>query len=73
MLGIIKEINQLDIAISLPGLLTGYIHISQISDKVSRLLTKQLKSEDEDGEVSKSCVISTLHLFIIYTLQLEQL
>ncbi|EDV20036.1 uncharacterized protein TRIADDRAFT_61471 [Trichoplax adhaerens] len=50
VLGIVKEINPVDITVSLPGLLTGYIHITQMSSQMTQLLTRQLKSTELDGE-----------------------
>ncbi|KAJ3136886.1 rRNA biogenesis protein rrp5 [Geranomyces variabilis] len=47
MIGVIKEINDLDIAISLPDQLTGYVSITEISDYVTQQVEKAAGDDDE--------------------------
>ncbi|KAJ3043804.1 Protein RRP5 [Rhizophlyctis rosea] len=50
LLGCIKEINDLDLAVSLPNQLTGYVSITEISDHISAQVEKAANDEDEDED-----------------------
>ncbi|KAI9106108.1 hypothetical protein DFS34DRAFT_47062 [Phlyctochytrium arcticum] len=50
LLGCIKEVNDLDLAISLPDQLTGYVSITEISDEISALVEKAANAGDESGD-----------------------
>ncbi|OZJ06201.1 hypothetical protein BZG36_00854, partial [Bifiguratus adelaidae] len=51
ILGCISSIHDLDMAVSLPNHLTGYVAITEISDKISKLVEKAAAAdEDEDME-----------------------
>ncbi|KAI8821806.1 uncharacterized protein EV422DRAFT_495369 [Fimicolochytrium jonesii] len=59
LLGCIKEINDLDIAISLPDQLTGYVSITEISDYITAQVEKAAgdnedSEEDEEEESEES-------------------
>jgi rRNA biogenesis protein RRP5 len=50
ILGIIKEIHDLNLCISLPNNLTGYVSIAEISDELSDILEKIANEEEEEDE-----------------------
>ncbi|KAJ3156683.1 rRNA biogenesis protein rrp5 [Geranomyces michiganensis] len=54
MIGAIKEINDLDLTISLPDQLTGYVSITEISDYVTAQVEKAAGDDDgsDDEDVS---------------------
>ncbi|TPX58764.1 hypothetical protein SpCBS45565_g07918 [Spizellomyces sp. 'palustris'] len=50
LLGSVKEINELDLAVSLPGQLTGYVSITEISDAITAQLQKAVGDDEESGD-----------------------
>ena len=50
ILGQVSQINELDLAISLPNNLTGYVPITSISDKLTRRIEAAAAAEDSDNE-----------------------
>ncbi|KAJ3411723.1 hypothetical protein HDV05_001783 [Chytridiales sp. JEL 0842] len=49
-LGIIKEINDLDLVVSLPNQLTGYVSITEISEPITKLVEKAAAQDDDDDK-----------------------
>ncbi|KAJ3021566.1 Protein RRP5 [Thoreauomyces humboldtii] len=61
MIGCVKEINDLDIAISLPDQLTGYVSIAEISEYVTKAVEKAAEDDsDEDDEGNEDAGIPEL-------------
>ncbi|KAI4119545.1 MAG: hypothetical protein LQ345_000542 [Seirophora villosa] len=50
VLGQVSQINQYDLALSLPNNLTGYIPITSISDQLSKHVEKLAEQEEEDAQ-----------------------
>lgn len=48
LLGVVKQVNELDIAIALPNQLTGYVSITEISDKITALVELVANADEED-------------------------
>ncbi|KAJ3175830.1 rRNA biogenesis protein rrp5 [Geranomyces variabilis] len=64
MIGVIKEINDLDVAISLPDQLTGYVSITEISDYVTQQVEKAA-GEDDDSDAEDVSVPELQELFTV--------
>ena len=53
MLGVIREVNEYDMVISLPNGLSGFVHITHINEKITERLKEVLKADDsKDSEVT---------------------
>jgi rRNA biogenesis protein RRP5 len=50
LVGAVKEINELDIVVSLPNQLTGFVSITEISDLITQKVSLVAKAEDDDDE-----------------------
>ncbi|CZT03246.1 related to ribosomal RNA processing protein RRP5 [Rhynchosporium agropyri] len=50
VLGQVSQINELDIALSLPNNLTGYVPITSISDKITQRIEATIAADEEDDE-----------------------
>ncbi|KAL8637817.1 MAG: hypothetical protein Q9228_004959 [Teloschistes exilis] len=48
VLGQVSQINQHDIALSLPNNLTGYIPITSISDRLTEIVEKKVEDQEDD-------------------------
>ena len=49
VLGAIREVNEYDMAISLPNGLGGFVHITNINEKITKRL-KNILEADESGD-----------------------
>jgi rRNA biogenesis protein RRP5 len=65
LFGVIKKLNQLDIEISLPNQLTGYINITEISDRMTELVETSM---DGEGELPELDLIYHIGQPLIFTL-----
>lgn len=65
ILGAIKEINELELVISLPNGLTGFVSITEISEEISKIAEK-VANDDEDEVMfnEKIYIIIILFMFI---------
>ena len=54
VLGAIREVNEYDMAISLPNGLGGFVHITNINEKITERL-KNILEVDESGNTGVSC------------------
>lgn len=59
VLGQVSEINRLDIALSLPDNLVGYVPITSISSQITKQLEDFDESEDEDEEEEEGITVGT--------------
>ena len=50
LLGAVKEVNELDVAVSLPNGLSGFVHITRINEKITASLKGELQAADTDVE-----------------------
>ncbi|XP_068709241.1 protein RRP5 homolog [Montipora foliosa] len=50
VLGVIKEVNEFDLAISLPNGLTGFVSITDINDKVTEKLQEELQAKNSEDD-----------------------
>ena len=52
VLGAVKEVNELDVTMSLPDGLTGFVHITNINEKITEIISGGVTHHavDEDGE-----------------------
>lgn len=50
LVGAVKEINELDLVISLPNQLTGFVSITEISDLITQQVSRVAKADDNDEE-----------------------
>ncbi|KAH9270947.1 hypothetical protein BASA83_006903 [Batrachochytrium salamandrivorans] len=50
MIGVIREINSLDLAVSLPNQLTGFVSLTEISEYISNQVEAAVDSDDEDDD-----------------------
>jgi rRNA biogenesis protein RRP5 len=51
-LGSVERINSIDVALSLPNNLTGFVPITQISDKVTKRVEEMVEDSEEENENS---------------------
>ena len=73
VLGVIKDVNEFDLAISLPNGLTGFVSITDINDKVTEKLQEELQaknSQDDEVSLTGSQLINGLFL-TVYTILLS--
>ncbi|KAI4197457.1 MAG: hypothetical protein LQ350_005896 [Teloschistes chrysophthalmus] len=65
VLGQVSQINQYDIAMSLPNNLTGYIPITSISDRLTGIVEKKVEDqEDDNGEAENKDIDLNTHFHI---------
>ena len=50
ILGAIREVNEYDMAISLPNGLSGFVHIMHINEKITERLKEVLQTDDADSK-----------------------
>ena len=50
VLGAIREVNEYDMAISLPNGLSGFVHITHINEKITERLKEVLQADDSDSK-----------------------
>ncbi|KAJ3326789.1 Protein RRP5, partial [Blyttiomyces sp. JEL0837] len=50
LLGVVREINDLDLVLSLPNQLTGYVSITEISDEITAMVERAAGANDDDEE-----------------------
>ena len=55
LVGLIKEINDLDMSVSLPNQLTGFVSITDITSKMTELVEE---AADEESVRVASCLFS---------------
>ena len=65
LIGCIKEINALDLAVSLPNSLTGFVSIAHISSIVTNLAEKA--AEDDEAELPELNELFHIGQFVIVT------
>ncbi|KAJ3191224.1 rRNA biogenesis protein rrp5 [Irineochytrium annulatum] len=63
LLGVVREINDLDMVISLPNQLTGFLSIAEVSDHLTCLLENVAMAEGEDDAANTNTVIPSLSHF----------
>lgn len=49
ILGAIREVNEYDMAISLPNGLSGFVHITHVNEKITERLKEVLQADDADS------------------------
>ncbi|TPX57347.1 hypothetical protein CcCBS67573_g09266, partial [Chytriomyces confervae] len=66
LLGVIKEINDLELIVSLPNQMTGAVSITEISQEITDLVERVAANEDGDDEAEQESSLPSLnHLFKI--------
>lgn len=50
LLGAIREVNEYDMAISLPNGLSGFVHITHINETITERLKEVLQQADDSKE-----------------------
>lgn len=50
VLGAIREVNEYDMAISLPNGLSGFVHIMHVNEKITDRLKEVLEADDSDSK-----------------------
>lgn len=65
VLGVVSQINDLDIALSLPNNLTGYVPITSISDKITERIEAIAGGEREDEEETETEDVDLKKMFRI--------
>lgn len=65
VLGQVSQINQHDIALSLPNNLTGYIPITSISDRLTEVVEKKVEDQEDDkGEAEDKDMNLSIHFYV---------
>ena len=54
ILGAIREVNEYDMAISLPNGLSGFVHITHVNEKITERLKEMLQSDDSDSKETEA-------------------
>lgn len=54
ILGAIREVNEYDMAISLPNGLSGFVHITHVNEKVTERLKEMLQADDSDSKETEA-------------------
>lgn len=71
VLGAIREVNEYDMAISLPNGLSGFVHITHINEKITERLKEVLQADDsKDNEVRKNLGFFFCSTYLILMLDL---
>ncbi|KAL2075304.1 hypothetical protein VTL71DRAFT_247 [Oculimacula yallundae] len=65
VLGQVSQINDLDIALSLPNNLTGYVPITSISDKITQRIEATIAADEENDEETEIEDVDLKKLFTI--------
>jgi len=50
ILGAIREVNEYDMAISLPNGLSGFVHITHVNEKITERLKEMLQADEADSK-----------------------
>ena len=50
ILGAIREVNEYDMAVSLPNGLSGFVHITHVNEKITERLKEMLQADDADSK-----------------------
>ena len=53
-MGAIREVNEYDMAISLPNGLSGFVHITHVNEKITERLKEMLQSDDSDSKETEA-------------------
>ena len=56
LFGAVKEVNELDITLSLPNGLSGFVHITNINEKITELLRGNMEQDDAERNEEEVCV-----------------
>lgn len=54
ILGAIREVNEYDMAISLPNGLSGFAHITHVNEKITERLKEVLQADDTDSKETEA-------------------
>lgn len=54
ILGAIREVNEYDLAISLPNGLIGFVHITHVNEKITERLKEILQADDSDSKETEA-------------------
>ena len=54
ILGAIREVNEYDMAISLPNGLSGFVHITHVNEKFTERLKEMLQADDSDSKETEA-------------------
>lgn len=54
ILGAIREVNEYDMAISLPNGLSGFVHITHVNEKITERLKEVLQADDTDSKETEA-------------------
>ena len=54
ILGAIREVNEYDMAISLPNGLSGFVHITHVNEKITERLKEMLQADDSDSKETEA-------------------
>ncbi|KAI8806617.1 hypothetical protein BJ742DRAFT_679848, partial [Cladochytrium replicatum] len=64
VLAAVKEVHDMEIVMSLPNQLTGYVSITEISNKITELVEKIAENDDEDSDEVEMSALPDLRKYV---------
>ncbi|KAK9768908.1 rRNA biogenesis protein rrp5 [Basidiobolus ranarum] len=61
MMGVVTQINELDIAVSLPNHLIGFVSITEVSDAISKAVEAAARAEEDSDDEGSDPVLPSLN------------